>query len=42
MFIINFGQDTASGEDIPIEERSAEEMAACGCSLKKRVAAEGM
>lgn len=34
--------DTASGEDIPIEERSAEEMARCGCSEKRRVAAEGI
>ena len=36
-----FAQETANGEAIPIEERSPEEMARCGCSLKKRVAAEG-
>ena len=34
--------DTANGEEIPIEERSAEEMARCGCSEKNRVAAEGI
>ena len=31
-----------SGEQIPIEERPADELTACGCKLKKRVAAPGI
>ena len=32
---------TLTGDGIPIEERKAEEMASCGCEIKKRVPPEG-
>jgi methylthioribose-1-phosphate isomerase len=41
VIIHQYFQSIASGEGIPIEQRSPEEVAVCGCKEKNRVAAKG-